>query len=162
MPWMDRFWQWVTNKTKSLHSQERREHAESQAPRIDPTTDPIILKLMPPRAPVPPPYFPSPQGRIEGIGRTLISGWIWDANSPNVPQEIEIWDSDVLVMKVVADGLRSDLVKAGIGDGRHGFQARLPRPIEVSMWRLGAAYCRVDAMHYRLPMQPNIRSLDDL
>ena len=63
----------------------------------------------------------SPIGSLDRADPTEISGWAWDPACPDVAIEIEILDDDVVVLKVCADQLRSDLVQAGAGSGRHGF-----------------------------------------
>jgi O-antigen biosynthesis protein len=63
----------------------------------------------------------SPIGSLDRADPTEISGWAWDPAFPDVAIEIEILDDDVVVLKVCADQLRSDLVQAGAGSGRHGF-----------------------------------------
>jgi hypothetical protein len=60
-------------------------------------------------------------GSVDRVDPAEISGWAWDPACPDVAVEIEILDDDVVVLKICADQLRSDLVQAGAGSGRHGF-----------------------------------------
>jgi glycosyltransferase involved in cell wall biosynthesis len=55
-----------------------------------------------------------------------ISGWAWDANRPNTPLFVDIYDSDTLIVTLKADKFRQDLVYAGKGDGRHAFHFAVP------------------------------------
>jgi O-antigen biosynthesis protein len=62
-----------------------------------------------------------PIGNLDRVSFHEIAGWVWDPENPQQPVDIEILDGDVVVLKVVADQLRSDLADAGIGTGHHGF-----------------------------------------
>jgi hypothetical protein len=61
------------------------------------------------------------QGYHDGAGCGTISGWAWDANDPNNPINVDIYDGGVLVATVPSIQFRPDLVTAGIGNGFHGF-----------------------------------------
>ena len=63
-------------------------------------------------------------GSVDYADHDQISGWAWDPARPDEPVDIEILDSDVVVLKICADQLRSDLVQAGAGSGQHGFFLR--------------------------------------
>ena len=56
----------------------------------------------------------------------LVTGFVWDADKPNSPLNVEIWVDDIFVIKVQASEAREDLRQAGYGDGRHGFTFALP------------------------------------
>ena len=62
-----------------------------------------------------------PIGSVDRVSYEEISGWVWNSARPNEPVDIEILDDGVVVLKVGADKLRPDLVKAGAGSGHHGF-----------------------------------------
>lgn len=57
---------------------------------------------------------------------TGIRGWAWDKNRPNEPVKVEIYDGDTLLATVTAGDFREDLLKAGIGNGKHGFTYPVP------------------------------------
>jgi hypothetical protein len=63
----------------------------------------------------------APIGNLDGISHQEISGWVWDPEQPNLPVDVEILDGDETVLRLTADKFRSDLLEAGLGDGRHGF-----------------------------------------
>jgi GT2 family glycosyltransferase/glycosyltransferase involved in cell wall biosynthesis len=65
-----------------------------------------------------------PIGNLDRVSFDEIAGWVWDADHPEQPVDIEILDGDVVVLKVSADQLRSDLADAGMGTGHHGFTIR--------------------------------------
>jgi len=71
-------------------------------------------------APLPAPG--SLQGFLDFAGRDRLFGWARDAAAPAQPVRLRILDNDVTIAEVTADRYRRDLAKAGIGDGRHGFE----------------------------------------
>lgn len=75
-------------------------------------------------------YTQNPDQALEGYHDTAncssITGWVYDKHRPDTPLDVEIYDGDVFVAAVVASTYRLDLVKAGKGNGRHGFKYLLP------------------------------------
>ena len=63
-------------------------------------------------------------GNLEEANHSKICGWAWDPAEPDRPVEIEILDEDVVVLKILADDYRTDLVAAGHGNGQHAFLIR--------------------------------------
>jgi hypothetical protein len=63
---------------------------------------------------------------IDFVSRTLIEGWAYLPESPDVRVVLAIVDNGAMIGKVVADRHRIDLKNAGIGDGRHGFSFAIP------------------------------------
>jgi hypothetical protein len=51
----------------------------------------------------------------------VISGWAWNRNEPNNPVNIDIFDGATPLATISANIFRPDLLKAGIGNGYHGF-----------------------------------------
>lgn len=68
----------------------------------------------------------TPQGYFEYADCSVVSGWAWDSAQPNTPIIVTLFDGSQPVASILADQYRSDLVSAGIGDGRHGFSMLLP------------------------------------
>lgn len=66
------------------------------------------------------------RGNVDGIHGTAIVGWAQDADDPGTPLEIDLVVGKRLVCRGIANILREDLIHAGIGDGRHGFQIAMP------------------------------------
>ena len=60
-------------------------------------------------------------GFLERVGCERIDGWAWDEQQPDTPIAVEIYDGATCSMTVTADRLRSDLVAARKGNGRHSF-----------------------------------------
>ncbi|MGA3004646.1 MAG: glycosyltransferase [Acetobacteraceae bacterium] len=65
-----------------------------------------------------------PIGNLDRVSFDEIAGWVWDADHPEDPVDIEILDGDVVVLKIAADQFRPDLADAGMGTGHHGFTIR--------------------------------------
>ncbi len=61
----------------------------------------------------------------EGDPRAII-GWVWDRNQPDRTLDVEIYDGNDLIAIAVAGAYRSDLLRAGKGDGRHAFRCPVP------------------------------------
>src|SRR5688572_19614146 len=68
---------------------------------------------------------PRVRGHFDQCDASCISGWV-AGDSADERLRVEIVADGTPVSQIVADALREDLVAAGIGDGRHGFRARLP------------------------------------
>lgn len=66
--------------------------------------------------------IPSQVGRVDFLTDKSIVGWAWDPDRPNEPISVEVLDGDKVILTLMADMYRADLVSAGVGDGRHGFQ----------------------------------------
>ncbi len=66
------------------------------------------------------------RGYIDELSRTRISGWVQDPSEPDLPVALQVVANGLPVARVLANRLRADLVKAGIGNGRHGFEAEIP------------------------------------
>ncbi|WP_185731360.1 putative Ig domain-containing protein [Larkinella rosea] len=76
-----------------------------------------------------------PVGAYEGFLDVInckgdIFGWVWDANQPNTPLNIEIRDNDNLIATITASLARPDLVSAQIGNGQHGYSWIIPATLK--------------------------------
>jgi fibronectin type 3 domain-containing protein len=65
-------------------------------------------------------------GYLDGTDCNSIYGWAWDANQPNTPINVDLYDSNTFIATVAANQFRQDLVNAGIGNGYHGFSVTTP------------------------------------
>lgn len=63
---------------------------------------------------------------VSGEGEVTFSGWARSKDFTQCPLAVEIAQDERILCRVVADGYRADLRKAGIGQGNHAFLARLP------------------------------------
>lgn len=68
---------------------------------------------------------PPSSGQIDVASWPSIRGWAADPLRPDARVLLELWHGDRMVRRFAADQLRPDLVLAGIGDGRHGFDMPL-------------------------------------
>jgi hypothetical protein len=71
-----------------------------------------------------------PAGHMDIATSKNIRGWAWDKNHPDSPVTVELYDGNILLGSVVADQFRQDLVKAGIGNGKHGFIFPTPNALK--------------------------------
>jgi hypothetical protein len=72
---------------------------------------------------------PAPEGFHEVADCTVISGWAWDANQPNTPISVDIYNGATVIATVVANQFRQDLQNAGKGNGVHGFTFFVPNTL---------------------------------
>ena len=57
-------------------------------------------------------------------------GWIWHKQQPNTPIQVDIYDGSKKLGTVTADQPRADLVRAGKGNGKHGYIYALPATVK--------------------------------
>lgn len=82
-------------------------------------------------------------GHIDLLSREKISGWAWDSARPLTPVGLVIAVGGRVVARCLADRDRPDLVQAGFGEGRSGFDLVLAKPLspfrahEISLRREG-------------------------
>ena len=74
----------------------------------------------------------APEGFVDLILPTEISGWAWNPEAPNARQEVRIEIDGVIVARTIANIFRPDLLGDGKGDGKCGFVAALDRPFSIS------------------------------
>ena len=68
----------------------------------------------------------------EGIG-WIAKGWAFRPDAPDIPVTLELWWEGGALLRVDADRPRPDLEAAGMGDGRHAFEIRLPDRVTDGM-----------------------------
>jgi hypothetical protein len=56
----------------------------------------------------------------------LIHGWAWDAERPNHPIDVNLYDGNTLIATLSANLFRQDVFDAGKGNGLHSFGHYLP------------------------------------
>jgi len=61
------------------------------------------------------------EGTLEVAQCTMIGGWAWDRQQPDVPVKVDIYEGEIRLATVAAYWYRRDLAEAGIGSGRHGY-----------------------------------------
>jgi autotransporter passenger strand-loop-strand repeat protein len=65
-------------------------------------------------------------GCLDAASRDLVAGWARNEAIPDRPVLLEVLDNGKIVGTVLANRYREDLERAGIGEGRHGFQFIVP------------------------------------
>jgi hypothetical protein len=60
-------------------------------------------------------------GSFDGVDVRHITGWAWNANRPDSPVDVDLYDGDKLLATIRARHFRHDLRDAGAGNGKHGF-----------------------------------------
>jgi glycosyltransferase involved in cell wall biosynthesis len=65
---------------------------------------------------------------VDKAGPELVAGWAWWPDRPGERIIIEILNGAQVLATVEASQFRDDLMKAGKGDGAHGFSVALPEP----------------------------------
>jgi hypothetical protein len=67
------------------------------------------------------------EGLVDNATETRLYGWAWNAAAPDERVSVELRLCEEVVANTVADRMRADLAKAGVGDGRHAFELPLKR-----------------------------------
>lgn len=84
-------------------------------------------------------------GHIDGFESGMLRGWAFDPAVPGKRLSIQVYDGQELVGEGEADILRADLKDAEIGDGCHGFEIRILKPLDdgiahcISLFEAGSA-----------------------
>ena len=68
-------------------------------------------------------------GSLDVVQPARLAGWALDRAAPDTPAEVDLLLDNTVIATVIADRPRKDLEKAGIGTGRHGFEAVLTEPL---------------------------------
>lgn len=68
---------------------------------------------------------PAVAGFVEAVTETAVLGWAWSPGSA-APLPVELRLDNEVVATATADGMREDLARNGIGEGRHAFTLPVP------------------------------------
>jgi tetratricopeptide (TPR) repeat protein len=66
------------------------------------------------------------RGKVERIEGNVLVGWLFDPQKPDIAVAFDLEVNGQPAGQYGAAILRGDLTRAGIGDGSHGFRARVP------------------------------------
>jgi len=72
-------------------------------------------------------YIAAYSGLHEKTDCEVIEGWAWDANKPDCPIYVNIYEADRLLITIPANRFRNKLAESGMGNGRHAFSYNLPQ-----------------------------------
>lgn len=64
-------------------------------------------------------------GYVEAVTETAALGWVWQPGSSD-RLTVELRLGEQVLAKACAEGMREDLARSGIGDGRHAFTLPIP------------------------------------
>lgn len=62
------------------------------------------------------------RGLIDNATADRLYGWAWDANHPGARLKVELRLAGEVVANTIADFVRPDLARTGVGDGCHAFE----------------------------------------
>src|SRR3954454_19888259 len=68
-------------------------------------------------------------GHLDKVDLAGMSGWARETEDLARRVELDVYDGDSLILRLVADRRRSDLADANIGDGHYGFWTPLPEAL---------------------------------
>lgn len=68
----------------------------------------------------------APEGWLDGVSSTEISGWAWRSDIPNTPIDVHVYITNLSTNQqwgypITANLFRQDLLNAGYGNGYHGY-----------------------------------------
>lgn len=78
---------------------------------------------------------PAVAGYVEALTASAALGWAWQPGSA-APLRVELRLGDEVLAQATADGLREDLQRNGIGEGRHAFNLPVPESARVRLGEL--------------------------
>lgn len=78
---------------------------------------------------------PAVTGYVEAITATAAMGWAWTPGQAE-PLTVELRLGAEVVAEAVADGLRPDLARSGVGEGRHAFSLKIPDAVRGRLGEL--------------------------
>ena len=78
---------------------------------------------------------PAVTGYVEALTATAALGWAWTPGQAE-PLKVELRLGAQVVAEAVADGLRPDLARSGIGEGRHAFTLKTPEALRPRLAEL--------------------------
>jgi hypothetical protein len=67
------------------------------------------------------------RGRVECVRDGIVCGWAWQPEAPDHRVRLQVLVDGEVVARGTASKERHSLADAGIGDGRHAFEIRLPK-----------------------------------
>lgn len=91
-------------------------------------------------------------GSIDRLGRDRVQGWVRDPAHPEAPVGLLITAGGRLLGRVVANRFRGDLVAAGVGEGRFGFDVAFNPPLSPA--RSWLVHVRAEADGRDVPGSP--------
>ena len=100
------------------------------------------------------------QGLVDSATDFLIAGWARNLAQSEERLRIELRIEDVVVASDIANRERPDLVKAGVGDGRHAFELPLKPEWARQHAEMTIVACAADGVQMVLPMRIRRADID--
>jgi glycosyltransferase involved in cell wall biosynthesis len=94
------------------------------------------------------------RGRFEELSHQEARGWAWETDAENASVRLILTINGRLVQRLGANQFRGDLVRAGIGDGRHSFKIVFPEPLPRTVSHLVSVRREFDGAE--LPGSPKL------
>ena len=95
-------------------------------------------------------------GWIDYIDNHRVAGWVWNKNDPADRLNVVVRQDGVELSEIKACAYRSDLEKAGIGDGRYSFDVRFVQPLPNEA--LISVSVEVKGAGHLIPVQPTVHT----
>jgi hypothetical protein len=71
------------------------------------------------------------RANLEYTDCNIVGGWVYNPDSPNTVINLDVYEGNTLIQGNFAAGnFRQDLVNAGFGNGRHGYEFRIPAALK--------------------------------
>jgi hypothetical protein len=71
------------------------------------------------------------EGALEVVHPHTIAGWAWNSSMPRSPVRVDLFvDGKLAIVGILANQFRDDLLQAGKGNGKHGFEV-IPPPVAL-------------------------------
>jgi len=86
------------------------------------------------------------RSELDMATRDRVEGWALNEVTPDTPVIVQITDNGMLIGEVLANRYRADLLRAGIGDGRYGFDFRVPGGLSPLMRHVVSVRCKGEAV----------------
>jgi len=71
------------------------------------------------------------EGVLDDFSNSALKGWARCKTHPGKRVSVDIYNGDALIERTVANEFRQDLLDAGKGDGKCGFQVQVPKPFTL-------------------------------
>lgn len=100
------------------------------------------------------------EGLVDNATDSRLYGWAWNAAAPEERLAVELRIGEEVVARGTAERLREDLLKAGVGDGRHAFELPLRPEWAQRHKELNVVVRAADGTEAPLPMRARRVDID--
>lgn len=100
------------------------------------------------------------EGLVDNATDHRLYGWAWNAAAPEERVEVELRLGEEVVARTVAERMREDLAKAGVGDGRHAFELPLRPEWAQRVREINVVVRAADGTESGLPIRARRADID--